>query len=102
MRQTRDERCPHGGDGEELANQADGRGVTARGSPSRLRALSDPGPPAGQTAFRYDPARRGGMATTSKNIDGTHPEHIVQYIAAPDRMEAQARRPNLATSSPRG
>jgi hypothetical protein len=46
---------------------------------------------AGQvSAFRYDPGRVpvGTVYHYLKtNIDGTHPEHIVQYVAAPDRME---------------
>jgi len=42
------------------------------------------------SAFRYNPARVpvGTVYHYLKtNVDGTHPEHIVQYVAAQDRME---------------
>ena len=42
------------------------------------------------SAFRYDAARVpvGAVLHYLKtNIDGSHPEHIVQYVAGPDRLE---------------
>lgn len=86
---------------------ADNQRVTSMRRLLASALLLIPAPLTGQvSAFRYDPARVPlGMVYhyLKTNIDGTHPEHIVQYVAAHDRMEvykfqAPATRAALVTA----